>query len=277
MSENLTPAAELARRSAVRFPNESDAYRAARTKLLAEEIELRRHIERVAELRRALPPGGEVTKDYRFQGERGEVGLADLFGGKQSLAVYSFMFGPQRERPCPMCTNLLGAWEGNAADIEQRMARRRRPGSPIERLIAGSRSAAGRTSNLRRHRRRSLARLSRRLGGGRRYSELQRLHPPRRDHPPFLGREMGIRDIRPGQTRAAPRNSPRSERSTPRRKAATRTGIQTPLSGLSLAGPAALPPLNSGRSISRRRSAARFRPPTGVNRKPASACPCGRW
>jgi len=136
MSENLTPAAELARRSAVRFPNESDAYRAARTKLLAEEIELRRHIERVAELRRALPPGGEVTKDYRFEGENGEVGIAELFGGKQSLAVYSYMFGPQRERPCPMCTNLLGAMEGNAADIEQRMALAVVARSPIERLIA---------------------------------------------------------------------------------------------------------------------------------------------
>ena len=62
MADNLAPAAELARRSPVRFPNESAEYRAART-LLAEEIELRRHIERVAELRRALPPGGEVTRD----------------------------------------------------------------------------------------------------------------------------------------------------------------------------------------------------------------------
>ena len=61
MADNLTPAAELARHSPVRFPNESAEYRAARTALLAEEIELRRHIERVAEQRRALPPGGEVT------------------------------------------------------------------------------------------------------------------------------------------------------------------------------------------------------------------------
>ncbi len=41
-----------------RYPNESPEYRRARTGLLAEEIELRRQIERVAEMRSALPPGG---------------------------------------------------------------------------------------------------------------------------------------------------------------------------------------------------------------------------
>jgi predicted dithiol-disulfide oxidoreductase (DUF899 family) len=40
----------------VRFPNKSAEYRRVREALLAEEIELRRHIERVAELRRSLPP-----------------------------------------------------------------------------------------------------------------------------------------------------------------------------------------------------------------------------
>src|ERR1700731_2856523 len=105
--ETLTPAAELARDNAVRFPHESAEYRAARTALLAEEIELRRHIERVAAQRRALPPGGEVVGDYRFQGEAGLTDFAGLFGDKQTLAVYSFMFGPKRDRPCPMCTSLL--------------------------------------------------------------------------------------------------------------------------------------------------------------------------
>jgi len=63
----LVSAAELAARNRMRLPNESGDYRRARTALLAEEIELRRHIERVAEQRRALPPGGEVSGDYRFQ------------------------------------------------------------------------------------------------------------------------------------------------------------------------------------------------------------------
>src|ERR1700738_1322868 len=68
-SSTLKPAAELARASTVRFPNESAEYRCAREVLLAEEIELRRHIERVAEQRRRLPPGGEVERQYAFEGE----------------------------------------------------------------------------------------------------------------------------------------------------------------------------------------------------------------
>ena len=60
---SLKPAAELARANTAHFPNESAEYRRAREQLLIEEIELRRHAERVAELRRALPPGGAVTKN----------------------------------------------------------------------------------------------------------------------------------------------------------------------------------------------------------------------
>jgi len=44
--------------------------------LLVEEIELRRHIQRVAAQRRQLPQGGEVTGDYRFEGEHGPARLA---------------------------------------------------------------------------------------------------------------------------------------------------------------------------------------------------------
>src|ERR1700739_3985622 len=130
----LVPATELAKRNSMTLPNESDEYRKARQALLAEKIELRRHIERVAEQRRALPPGGEVTKSYRFVGEQGPVSLGDLFNGKQSLIIYSYMFGPQRERPCPMCTSLLGAWNGEARDIEQRVGLAVIPRSPIEKL-----------------------------------------------------------------------------------------------------------------------------------------------
>jgi predicted dithiol-disulfide oxidoreductase (DUF899 family) len=137
--ETLTPAADMARASPVRFPNESAAYRAARTALLAEEIELRRHLARVAEQRRALPPGGEAAGDYRFQGEDGPTDFAGLFGDKQTLAAYSYMFGPERERPCPMCTNLLGGFEGNAADIDQRISLVVIARSPIERLTAWKR------------------------------------------------------------------------------------------------------------------------------------------
>ncbi len=132
----LVPAAELAKRNGRHYPNESVEYRRARNALLAEEIELRRHIERVAAQRRALPPGGEVTRDYRFVGEAGPVDFAALFGDKDTLVTYSFMFGPQRERPCPMCTSLLSAWDGEARDIMQRVALAVVARSPVERLAA---------------------------------------------------------------------------------------------------------------------------------------------
>lgn len=133
---SLAPALELAQRNGVTFPNESAAYREARTALLAEEIELRRHIERVAEQRRALPTGGEVKGDYRFEGEEGPVDFAGLFGDKQTLVIYSYMFGPQRERPCPMCTSLLGAWNGEANDVGQRVALAVVARSPLAKLLA---------------------------------------------------------------------------------------------------------------------------------------------
>lgn len=132
----LKPAAELVRAGGVRFPNESDDYRRARDALLAEEIELRRHIERVAEMRRALPPGGEVKTAYIFEGEHGPVAFGELFDDKETLVVYSFMFGPQRERPCPMCTSLLSAWDGEVPDIRQRVGFAVVARSPIERLSA---------------------------------------------------------------------------------------------------------------------------------------------
>jgi predicted dithiol-disulfide oxidoreductase (DUF899 family) len=80
-SQPLIPASELASRNTVRMPNESAEYRAARNALLAEEIELRRHIERVAALRRALPPGGEVRGDSAGPGEdaRGAPDLMPLW------------------------------------------------------------------------------------------------------------------------------------------------------------------------------------------------------
>lgn len=133
--QSLTPAAELARKNGVHFPNESKAYREARDALLAEEIELRRHIARVAEQRRKLPPGGAVPKNYLFEGPGGAISLEDLFADKSTLVIYSYMFGPERERPCPMCTSLLSAWDGEAPDIRQQVALAVVARSPLTRLL----------------------------------------------------------------------------------------------------------------------------------------------
>jgi predicted dithiol-disulfide oxidoreductase (DUF899 family) len=133
----LAPAEELAQKREPPFPGESDAYSQARKKLLAEEIEFRRHMTRLSEQRRALPPGPVISTKYRFKLANGsEVGLRDLFGKHDTLVSYFWMYGPQRERPCPMCTNWLGGVNGNATDIEQRVALKILGRSPVDRQRA---------------------------------------------------------------------------------------------------------------------------------------------
>ena len=131
----LVPAEELVKTNQAHFPNESAAYRTARNALLVKEIELRRNLEAVAELRRQLPPGGAVTKDYRFMGEAGPVRFADLFGDKETLIIYSYMFGPKHATPCPSCTSFMATWEEKMPDIEQRVSLVMMARSPIEKLF----------------------------------------------------------------------------------------------------------------------------------------------
>jgi predicted dithiol-disulfide oxidoreductase (DUF899 family) len=120
----------------VSFPGESAEYRAARDRLLDQEIELRRAMEAVAAARRELPPGGAIPEDYVFQGVGADdtptdVRMSELFApGKDSLVIYNFMFprdpsderqGPQTgktaalplaEGPCPSCVALLDQLDG---------------------------------------------------------------------------------------------------------------------------------------------------------------------
>src|SRR5260221_13360624 len=115
---------------AVAFPGESAEYRAARNRLLDQEIELRRAMEAVADARRGLPPGGVVPEDYAFQAQAPdggpvEVRLSELFApGKTTLVIYSMMVPraaddnsprpaggptallPLAEGPLPSCTAL---------------------------------------------------------------------------------------------------------------------------------------------------------------------------
>ncbi len=124
------------------FPGENAAYRKARNKLLKEEMALRRHIEAVAAQRRKLPLGGKVSEDYVFEGVDELMGtrrvrLSELFApGKDTLVIYSFMYGPAMERPCPMCTSMLDALEGNAAHISQRVNLVVVAKSPLPRILA---------------------------------------------------------------------------------------------------------------------------------------------
>src|SRR5436309_15325252 len=112
----------------ISFPGESPEYRAARDRLLEQEVELRRATEAVAAARRALPPGGVVPQDYVFQqagpdGTPTVVRFSELFvPGKDTLAVYNFMFSRalDEDLPCPSCTSFLDPFDGAALHITQR-------------------------------------------------------------------------------------------------------------------------------------------------------------
>jgi len=149
MADPLTPAATLASKAKTPFPGASAAYENARQALLAEEIEFRRHATRLVAQRQALPPGPVISKNYRFKDEQGfDAGLLELFGDKNTLVTYFWMYGPQRERPCPMCTNLLGSVNGNAADIKQRVALKILGRSPVERQYAFAQQRGWRDLNF---------------------------------------------------------------------------------------------------------------------------------
>ena len=145
---------------ATAFPGESAEYRAARDRLLDEEIELRRAMEAVAAARRRLPPGGVVPQDYVFHGQGpdgrpDEVRLSELFApGKDSLVIYSMMFPrapddtspgppggstallPLAEGPCPSCTAFLDQLDGAAEHAAQHVNLAVAGKAPIERILA---------------------------------------------------------------------------------------------------------------------------------------------
>jgi predicted dithiol-disulfide oxidoreductase (DUF899 family) len=123
--------------SHLHFPGENAQYRAARNALLTEEMELRRQVECVAAQRRALPAGGMIPEDYQFEGNCGTVRLSALFEpGKDTLAIYSFMYGPERERPCPGCTHFLDGLDGETEHIVQRISLAVVAKSPLPRILA---------------------------------------------------------------------------------------------------------------------------------------------
>ena len=102
---------------------------AAREELRQAEIELMLHNERVAELRRRMPPG-PVVDDYAF-----EEGPADLSAGDEpvqtvrlselfsrpdrALVVYQFMYGKRQTEPCEMCTMWIDGFNCVADHLAQ--------------------------------------------------------------------------------------------------------------------------------------------------------------
>src|SRR3954452_20677092 len=98
-----------------------EEWQAARDELLAEEKELTRRGDELAEKRRELP-WVEVEKDYRFETEGGTKALADLFGGRSQLMIYHFMFGPAWEAGCPVCSSITDNLDPNVVHLNARDA-----------------------------------------------------------------------------------------------------------------------------------------------------------
>jgi predicted dithiol-disulfide oxidoreductase (DUF899 family) len=154
------------------FPGESTEYRAARNRLLEQEIELRRATEAVAAARRALPPGGVVPEDYVFHGAGADgsptdLRLSELFApGKDSLVIYSFMFprdpgderpGPQAgetallplaEGPCPSCVAFLDQLDGAVEHATQLVNFAVVAKAPLPRVLAFGRERGWRRLRL---------------------------------------------------------------------------------------------------------------------------------
>lgn len=123
-----------------RFPNELDNYRQARNELLDEEIKLRAQVEKIGQLRKALPNGGKLKEDYQFQtlsdqGEEKAIPLSSLFTeGKNTLALYSFMYSSTMDSPCTSCTSIVDGWNGCADHMKDRLAIAIVAKSPIQRI-----------------------------------------------------------------------------------------------------------------------------------------------
>ncbi len=109
--------------------NEAPEYLARREELRQAEIELMRQRERVAELRRALPPGA-IVEDYEFlegpasldEGDEPvrKTRLSELFSAPdRTLVIYHLMFGKKQTKPCPMCTAWIDGINGVAHHLAQ--------------------------------------------------------------------------------------------------------------------------------------------------------------
>lgn len=123
----------------VQYPNESAEYRSARAKLLDAEIALRRQVEDVARQRRQLPDGGELKEDYVFDelvdGSVRQVSFSELLpASKKSLFVYSFMYAPDMDAACPMCTSFLDGLNGQMVHLDQRIGVVVVARNPIEKI-----------------------------------------------------------------------------------------------------------------------------------------------
>ena len=96
-----------------------ETWLAASKELLKREKALTRERDLLAEARRALPRV-RVEADYGFEGPEGALSMADLFAGRSQLAVYHFMFAPDWEAGCPICSFWADSLNGLAPHLAAR-------------------------------------------------------------------------------------------------------------------------------------------------------------
>jgi predicted dithiol-disulfide oxidoreductase (DUF899 family) len=109
--------------------DEPAEYTARREELRLAEVDLMRQREKVASLRRQLPPGAPV-QDYEFlegpcdlrEGDEPvtTVRLSELFTSpERPLVVQHVMYGKRQTSPCPMCTLWVDGLNGVVRHIRQ--------------------------------------------------------------------------------------------------------------------------------------------------------------
>lgn len=109
--------------------NEPAEYAERREELRLAEVALMHQREKVASLRRQLPPGA-LVQDYEFlEGPRDladgnepvrRVRLSELFTDQgRALVVQHVMYGKLQTSPCPMCTMWIDGLNGVVRHISQ--------------------------------------------------------------------------------------------------------------------------------------------------------------
>jgi predicted dithiol-disulfide oxidoreductase (DUF899 family) len=113
-----------------------EEWKAARNDLLTLEKEHTRRRDELSRMRRELP-WVRVEKDYTLQTAAGPRTLAELFDDRSQLVIYNFMFGPDYEAGCPVCSSIADSFNGvlehlRAQDVTMICVSR----APLEKLLA---------------------------------------------------------------------------------------------------------------------------------------------
>ena len=109
---------------------------AARDELLAREKAHTRQADELARLRRELP-WLRIDKEYTLQTADGPKTLPELFHGRSQLVIYHFMFGPDFDAGCPVCSSIADSFNGvlehlKARDVTMMCVSQ----GPLEKLLA---------------------------------------------------------------------------------------------------------------------------------------------